>query len=157
MPFACCSRGKGREKKGRIEQRIKELGDFAPDFDFVSQISVQGLRHTLNLIRQLDWSLDNNQSFRRFFGNHTLLTQLFLVEGYRHYSQINQGVTNIFLVNSSYRKENNPPLIDGQPAFSKRHLETYKQTYFLKYLVLSLIDLENTDQQDVASAFPEIK
>ena len=136
-----------------VKQRMEELEDINPDIDFVSNLSVQGLRHTLNLIQHLDWCLESSQSFSRFFGKRTLLTQLFLVGGYRHYSQINQGVTNIFLVNSSYRKENNPPLIDGKPAFSDQYLKPHKQTYFLKYLILSLIKQSSTDRQDIVDVF----
>lgn len=144
------------QNKGRIstiQKRLAELESMKPDFEFVSQISVQGLRHTLLLIQELSWSISSDETFFRFFSNKYFLRLFFLTSGYKHFSQINHGVVNIFLINSSYRKENNPELIDGNPAFSEDYLKDHKQTYFLKYLVLLYIHKNNTDLSEIVSLF----
>lgn len=141
------------KRKAIIQSRIERLEKSKGDFDFVSKVSVQGLRHTIYLLQQLDWAIRDDEAFERFFITRGFLYQFFLSGGYRHYSQINEGVTNIFLVNSSYRKENNPKLIDGKPAFSDRFLQNHKCTFFLKYLILCLISTRRTDHSDIVDLF----
>jgi hypothetical protein len=140
-------------KQSLLQRRIDSLETSKGDFDFVSKVSVQGLRHTIYLIQQLDWAIQDDHAFKRFFLSKGFLYQYFLSGGYRHYSQINEGVTNIFLVNTSYRKENNPKLVDGKPAFSEKFLQNHKPTYFLKYLMLCLIAKRRTDHGDIVELF----
>jgi len=126
-------------------------------FEQISQIGIQGLRHTVYIIQQLaEASVKNDLLFERYFLKEGDLIQFFMSGASQHFSQVNEGVTNIFLINSAYRKDNVPTLSDGEPAFTEEFLIDHKQTYFLKYLILLFIKNTNADRSSVESTFSKI-
>ena len=136
-----------------FEQRIAKLKENNIDFSGILDVSVQGLRHTIKVISDLDPCIDNETIFERFFCEKQWLKMFFYVSGKEYYSQINQGITNIFLVNNRYRKSQNPETLEGERLFSDKQLRDHPHTYWLKYLILHLVDSVSTDKETIESLF----
>lgn len=145
-----CAKGGSKEV---FEQRIAKLKANNIDFSGILDISVQGLRHTIKVISDLDPCVENETIFERFFCENQWLKMFFYVSGKRYYSQINQGITNIFLVNNRYRKSQNPKTVAGERLFTDEQLRDHPHTYWLKYLILHLVDSGSTDKKMIESLF----
>jgi len=147
---------KNENNKKIMRHRISLLNNKITNFEAIAKTGVEGLRHTIFLVQQLEWTLLDRSSFDRFFGGGNDLLIYFLCSGKKYFSQVNYGITNIFLVNIGYRRSNNPKLCDGRKAFSKEFLTDHKHTYFLKYLILHYIDkMDNADRYKVLNTFTQ--
>jgi hypothetical protein len=126
-------------------------------FDYSQNIylSVHGLRHLMNLFHKVDIFDSSGKLLKDFLTqpNDLLLIYQFL-DGSLNYSQTNEGVSNIFLVNKDYKK-----LINQSQIYNRvdnRYLKEHLQTYFLKYYIIFLI-YKKDKCQNCSVTFNEIK
>ena len=82
---------------------------------------------------------------------------LFFTSGRSNFSQIHEGMTNIFLINDRYRRENPVKTWDGEPLFDDKYLDGHQQTYWLKYLILMLIRQTNSNKSNIINIFSKCK
>ena len=129
--------------KGIINSNIKLLKSSNIDYHEMNIISVQGLRHTMYLFSTVAFACLDEELFKRFFLEKDILRKLHFIGRKIKYSQINDGIANIFLLNRSYRLEMLKP-DEKEPDYKKKiHEEIRKanhiHTFWLKYLILKAI------------------
>ena len=136
-----------------FDRRIQQFRRSDVDFTSLIDISVHGLRHIVNVLARVGQCVENDDMYDRFFCQEPSLRLLFYVSGKEHYSQVNEGVTNIFLVNNRYRVANNPPSVSGEKLFPEEKLSDHAHTYWLKYFILKLVQTVGTDHSTVVNLF----
>ncbi|HED08168.1 MAG TPA: ATP-binding protein [Ignavibacteria bacterium] len=133
-------------KIAQLKSNKESLSQRNVGFDEINTLSVQGLRHTISVCRKLSWALFEDHAFKRFFVEEAATRLFHYLGGKTHFSQVQSGITNIFLVNNKYRIENNQRLGDSL-------LEDHLHTYWLKYFVLQYIYKKSVDKNNVVNLF----
>ncbi|MCH6259355.1 hypothetical protein MLD52_22565 [Puniceicoccaceae bacterium K14] len=141
---------------------LKKKLDNKIDYSKNIKMSVHGMRHLMNLAHKADISDKSGKLLESFLTrpNNLLLIYQF-IDGSSEYSQTNEGVSNIFLVNRDYKKD----IIDANESRNslsceseKTYLSEHLQTYWLKYLSIYLIyknqaSEKETQLKDIVSVF----
>jgi len=111
-------------------------------------IAVHGLRHIVDTWSKSFSRLDSKNAQVRLYQNEKLFKLFFLHSGLPHYSQINHGLTNIFLVNPNYRADRGH--ITWEDA-----IEMDQPSLWLKYFMLAYLCENKTDKASVIRFFSE--
>ena len=94
----------------------------------------------------MSWALlDDGVIFKRYFSEKFATKVFHYLGGKTHYSQANQGITNIFLVSNVYRKA----IISNPNTQNRLHyevIENHLHTYWLKYFILMYIFHSNVSK-----------
>lgn len=109
-------------------------------------IAIHGLRHIMDTWEKSFGLVPLASVEERLYRNSGLFKVFFLTSGLQHYSQVNHGLTNIYLVNPSFRSECGDVTVHEA-------IEMDRLTYWLKYLILVYIVENNTDRNTVIDLF----
>lgn len=143
--------------KDTLSMNLENLTSSDVNYGQINTLSIHGLRHTISLFGALSWSIFNSDAFNRFFlNNESTLLYLYL-GGKSNYTQISEGIANIFLVNNQYRIANNHTLPNGEKLYSPDLLEDHMHTYWLKYFVLQYIYEGNATENEIKNVFSQRK
>lgn len=127
---------------------IKTLGNNDINYAKNITISVHGVRHLINAIAKLA-TKDNSlslESLSKILPNPGLLRLYQYIDGNPDYSQSEEGISNIYLVNSKMpkkRKEGTYQADSLESWLCREHL----QSYWLKYLLVSYIIMEDQKRE----------
>lgn len=130
--------GKNNINIPRIDECQTILNSNQDFLESLNLLGVQGLRHLIATARPIAWTCLNPIVFNRFFGAQKGFELLHFTGVKTHYSQISEGIANIFLVNKQYRTVH-PGSLEVRPDCKKSLLKDHLHTYWLKYLILSYI------------------
>jgi hypothetical protein len=141
------------EARANTKNTIRDLESSTIDYSENLQFSVHGTRHLMNLFHKVDYHDPSGKLLQQYLTEpNDVLTIFQFLDGSLDYSQVNEGVTNIFLVNSNYSKsiseQENNPLKD---RIDRKYFSEHIQTYFLKYFVHYYIYLSNRKFNDPPS------
>ncbi len=139
-----------------IQSTIHKLKTDQIDFTQNIILSVHGLRHLMNLFHKIDSFDPSSKLLCNFLTNPNDLLLIYqFLDGALDYSQTNEGVSNIYLVNKDYKSLSNP-LLPRLKQIHEGFLCDHLQTYYLKYYILLLV--YKKDRIDNEPLFPgEIK
>lgn len=127
--------------KENIKIIVDAINNKSVDFSENIAISVHGVRHLINSIAKLrDFDSDDYQLLK-----HTILNQRFLklyqyIDGNPDYSQAEEGISNIFLINSDavrISKTVNNEYFGYDEFLLNDHLQSYWLKYFICEYVIS--------------------
>jgi len=140
-----------------IDENIKLLKNSDTSFYDIDKISVHGLRHTMSLFKVAAFALLDVEMFKRVFLNNNILRKLHFMGKATRYSQTNEGLVNIFLINRGYRLQYLKPDRES-PEYEHNIYEKIKNanhihTYWLKYLILFAISKGVKSKQDILNLF----
>lgn len=146
------------ECSATIEKNIELLKSSSIDYHEMNVISVQGLRHTVYLFSTAAFACLDNNLFKRFFLQKDILRKLHFIGKKTKYSQVNDGIANIFLLNRGYRLETLKPKSNGpkheQDIYNEIKNANHIHTFWLKYLILESIHSGNVStKNDLISIF----
>ncbi|MCG7899689.1 MAG: ATP-binding protein [Candidatus Thiodiazotropha weberae] len=136
-----------------LKSNIEKYNDQSSCIDILSHLSTHGLRHVISLYGELSWAIFTDEAFKRFFLDCTTPMLYLYLGGKTNYTQISEGITNIFLVNNEYRKLHNYTLSNGEKQYSDSLLGEHMHTYWLKYYILLFIYQGNATKSEVRQVF----
>jgi hypothetical protein len=110
------------------------------------RIAVHGLRHMMDTWRKTFAYIPVKKVGERIYAEARLFRLFFLASGTGLYSQVNHGLTNIFLVNPSFRVE----VGDISPDEA---ISIDRPTYWLKYFMLVYVTKSSVDPTAVLKLF----
>lgn len=141
--------------RDRLKCNIETYKDQTHCLEMLSHLSTHGLRHIVSLYGELSWSIFSDNAFKRFFLNKTPALLYLYLGGKTNYTQISEGITNIFLVNNEYRKLHNHVLANGKKQYSENLLAEHMHTYWLKYYILLFIYQGNATRSEITRIFTQ--
>jgi len=115
-------------------------------FDEYYDIAIHGLRHIMDTWQKSFCTISLEKIEARLLYDEIFFKIFFLTSGINHYSQINHGLTNIFLINPNYRADSGDITVTDA-------IDMDKHNYWLKYFMLVYIVENNTDKSAVISLF----
>ena len=122
------------------------------------ELSVHGTRHIMNLFHKVDIFDPSGRLLHIFLTRPSEVLILFqFLDGSLDYSQFNEGIANIFLINSTYSRaasESEASVLKDR--LEKKYLEDHLHTYFLKYFMHSYIYTMN-ERKDKYPTINEVK
>lgn len=139
----------------RLKCNIDKYKNQSHCLETLSHLSTHGLRHVISLYGELSWSIFDDNAFERFFLNKTPALLYLYLGGKTNYTQISEGITNIFLVNNEYRKLHNHILANGKKQYSDNLLSDHMHTYWLKYYILLFIYQGNSTKPEITRVFTQ--
>jgi len=113
-------------------------------FEELNSISTEGLRNTIDLFFRISPAIFSKNLFERFFLNTHYIRKLHYLGDDFVFSQVEDGVFNIFLNNRMYRESLNSTSkytkltndFKSKDLIKKVSSFTHLQTYWLKYFIL---------------------
>ena len=138
-----------------LKLKIDKYKGQTSSLETLSHLSTHGLRHVVSLYGELSWAVFDDNAFERFFLNETPAMLYLYLGGKTNYTQISEGITNIFLVNNEYRKLHNVILNNGNKQYSDELLEDHMHTYWLKYYILLFIRQGNATKSEIIRVFTQ--
>lgn len=103
------------------------------------KISVHGVRHIMKVLRKSLHIDSSGELFREYLANPQLLRMFQYLDGCKKASQTTEGVSHIFLVDGNFESSSEKM----NPSFPKNLRRDHLQTYWLKYLLIRFICVEN--------------
>lgn len=115
-------------------------------FSEYEEIAVHGLRHIMDTWVKSFTYIPMQHVWKRLYCNKEMFKIFFLTSGVKHYSQVNHGLTNIFLVNPNYRS-------DMGDITTEEAMEMDTPSLWLKYFLLAYICENTTDKAAILKLF----
>lgn len=147
--------GVSGEEKQLLQELSRKLGAGEVDFNKNIKVSVHGMRHLINAIAKLsDPSQFNGKDGYKLLARITsspgLLRLYQYIDGNPDYSQAEEGISNIFLVNKD------PASQDSSSAIEENEdrewlFNDHLQSYWLKYFICQYIVKMHYDQNKMVN------
>lgn len=132
-----------KDNSDRVENITRKFS-----FKEYNGIAVHGLRHIVDTWAKSFSHLNINHTQVRLYDNEKLFRLFFLSSGLKNYSQVNHGITNIFLVNPNYRADRGDITLEES-------LEIDEPSLWLKYFMLAYLCENKADKSSVIRFFSE--